>query len=91
MPAGSGMIRLQIQLAKEQHRRLQRWARRLGISLSEAVRRCVTDHLDRAGAVPSRQDRIRAGLAVCGSHADPEGSSRVARNHDRHLFEAYRR
>ncbi len=33
------MVRTQIQLPEEQYRWLRRWARRLGISLSEAVRR----------------------------------------------------
>ena len=32
------MVRTQIQLPEEQYRWLRRWARRLGISLSEAVR-----------------------------------------------------
>ncbi len=33
------MVRTQIQLPEEQYRWLRRWARRLGISLSEAVLR----------------------------------------------------
>jgi len=85
------MVRTQIQLTEEQYRRLQRWARRLGISLSEAVRRCVADRLTVEEGVPSRADRVRAALAVCGKYADPEGPSRVAADHDRHLAEAYRR
>lgn len=49
----------------------QRWARRLRISLPEAVR--------------------GSALAVCGKYADPEGASRVAMDHDRHLAEVYPR
>jgi hypothetical protein len=85
------MVRTQIQLSDEQHRQLRRWARRLGISLSEAVRRCVDERLAREERGPSREDRVQAALAVCGRYRDPDGTSRVAREHDRHLAEAYRR
>jgi hypothetical protein len=85
------MVRTQIQLPEEQYRRLRRWARRLGISLSEAVRRCVADRLSADEAAPSREDLIRSALAVCGKYADPEGASRIAQEHDRHLADAYRR
>jgi hypothetical protein len=85
------MVRTQIQLSEEQYRQLRRWARRLGISMSEAVRRCVADRLTREERTPSREDRVKAALAVCGRHRDPSGSSRVAVEHDRHLAEVYRR
>lgn len=85
------MVRTQIQLPEDQHRRLRQWARRLGISLSEAVRRCVAERLAAEGAAPSREERVRSALAVCGKYADPEGPSRVAAEHDRHLAQAYRR
>jgi hypothetical protein len=39
------MVRTQIQLTEEQCVQLKRWASRLGISLAEAVRRCVADRL----------------------------------------------
>jgi metal-responsive CopG/Arc/MetJ family transcriptional regulator len=84
------MVRTQIQLPEEQYRRLRKWSRRLGISLSEAVRRCIADHLAHEEAAPSREDRIRGALAVCGKYTDPEGASIVAQEHDRHLAEAYR-
>jgi hypothetical protein len=84
------MVRTQIQLPEDQHRRLRRWASRLGISLSEAVRRCVADRLAAEDVPPSRSDRVRSALAVCGRHRDPEGLSRVAVDHDRHLVDAYR-
>jgi hypothetical protein len=85
------MVRTQIQLTEDQHRRLRRWAQRLGISLSEAVRRCVTERLSREDGAPSHQERARAALAVCGRYADPQGPSRVAVEHDRHLVRAYSR
>ena len=85
------MVRRQIQLPEEQYRRLRHWAQRLGVSFSEAVRRCVAAQLDREARIPSKSDRIRAALAACGKYEDPKGSSRVATEHDRHLAEAYRR
>ena len=83
------MVRTQIQLAEDQHRRLTRYAGRLGISLAEAVRRCVDAQLDREMTAPSRDDRVRAALAVCGKYHDPQGDTDVARNHDRQPGEAY--
>ena len=84
------MIRTQIQLPPEQHRALKRWADRLGISLAEAVRRCVTDRLSREGAGSGSADRVREALAVVGKYRDRAGKSRVARDHDDHLTDAYR-
>lgn len=85
------MVRTQIQLPEEQYRRLRRWARRLGVSFSEAVRRCVSERLSVDEAAPTREDLMRSALAVCGKYSDRERPSRVAVNHDRHLAEAYRR
>ncbi len=85
------MVRTQIQLPEEQYRWLRRWARRLGISLSEAVRRCVAERLAAEEAAPSPEDLVRSASAVCGKYADPDGASRVAVDHDRHLADAYRR
>ena len=85
------MVRTQIQLTEDQYRRLRRWARQLGISLSEAVRRCVAERLVLEERAPSREELVRAALAVCGKYADPDRPSRVAVDHDRHLAEAYRR
>lgn len=84
------MVRTQIQLTAEQHRRLKRWAQQRGISLAEAIRRCVTEHLDEAGS-ETRVDRVRKALAVAGKYADPSGATDVAREHDAHLADAYRR
>ena len=85
------MVRTQIQLPENQYRQLRKWARRLGVSFSEAVRRCVADRLAIEETAPSREDLIRSALSVCGKYADPDGPSRVAREHDRHLAEAYGR
>lgn len=84
------MVRTQIQLTGEQHAQLKQWARRLDISFSEAVRRCVTGHFE-AGRGVNRADMVREALAACGSHRDPEDCTDVARRHDDALAEVYRR
>ncbi len=85
------MVRTQIRLSEDQHHRLKRWASRLGISLSEAVRRCVADRLSAEKADSGRKSLLREALEVCGKYADPDGPSRVATDHDRHLAGAYKR
>ena len=83
------MVRTQIQVTEAQHRRLTGYAARLGISMAEAVRRCVDAQLDQDEALPSRQERLGAALAVFGKYRDSSGETRVAQEHDRHLDEAY--
>jgi len=88
------MVRTQIQLTEEQHRGLLRWSQRLGISLSEAVRRCVEERLTREAVAPTPQELLRAALEVCGKYSDPDGGdadgrSRVALDHDRYLTDAF--
>ena len=84
------MVRTQIQLTEDQYRRLRKWAQLCGISLSEAVRRCIAHRLSAEEASPSREEIVRAALASFGRFADPDGPSRVAKDHDRHLADAYR-
>ena len=85
------MMRMQIQLTSEQHRLLKRWAARLGISMSEAVRRCVEEKLSRPEHGMGREELVRQAFLVCEKYSDPEGSSNVARNHDEHLARYYKR
>ena len=40
-------------------------------------------------ARPSRQEQLRAALAVRGKYRDSSGETRVAREHDQHLDAAY--
>jgi len=84
------MVRTQIQLTEAQHRAMKRWAGQLGISLAEAIRRCVADRLSRDEAATGRADRVREARAVIGKYADASGRSRVARDHDDVLADAYR-
>ena len=83
------MIRTQIQLTEEQHRWLKRWAQDRGISLSEAVRRCVAELLAAETAEKQHADRVREAMSVVGKYADPEGLSRVAKDHDTFLTDTY--
>lgn len=81
------MIRTQVQLTTEQHVQVRRWADRLGVSMAEVIRRCVTDWLERAGDDAERPDRVREALSVVGQYAS--GRSDVAERHDDHLGEAF--
>ena len=85
------MVRTQIQLEKRQYDALRKWAKELGISLSEAVRRCVAARLAAEVTAPTPEERLRAARAVLGKYADKEGRSRIARDHDRQFAEASRR
>jgi hypothetical protein len=81
------MVHTQIQLTEAQHRALKRWARRLGISLAEAVRRCVADRLAREETSAGRADRVREAESVIGKYAS--GQSDVAERHDAYLTDAF--
>lgn len=85
------MVRMQIQLTPAQHRHIKRWAHERGISLAEAIRRCVDDQLVAAQAATPRAVLVREALTAVGRYTDPAGATRVARDHDAHLAEAYRR
>ena len=85
------MVRTQIQLTETQHRKLSHYSRRLGISLSEAIRRCVNAQLEHDRTAPAREERVRAALAVCGKYRDARGETQVALDHDRFLEDAYGR
>jgi hypothetical protein len=84
------MVRTQIQLTSDQHRRLKKWAQQRGISLSEAIRRFVADRLEAEQAAPTRETLVREAMTAVGAYRDPSGATDVAREHDRHLGDAYR-
>ena len=85
------MVRTQIQLTEEQYRQLKRWAEHRHISLSEAVRRCVSERLATEKTAPTRVALVREAMTAAGAYRDPEGARDVAREHDAHLAKAYRR
>lgn len=78
------MVRTQISLERELHRRARERARELGVSLAELTRRALEREL-RTEGVESRGD-ITAIFALGDS-----GGSDVAREKDRYLAEATRR
>jgi hypothetical protein len=84
------MVRTQIQLTLDQHRRLKKWAQQRGISLSEAIRRFVADRLEAEQAVPTREALVREAMSAIGAYRDPTGATDVAREHDQYLTDAYR-
>jgi hypothetical protein len=79
------MVRTQIQLTLQQHRQLKKWAQQRGISLAEAVRRCVADRLEADEGRPGRDSLVREALQIVGAYQDREGATDVAREHDRYL------
>jgi hypothetical protein len=85
------MVRTQIQLHEDQYRELRRWSQALGISLSEAIRRCVAERTAREGRTPSYGERVKRVLALAGKYRDREGRTDVAERHDAYLAAAYRR
>jgi len=81
------MVRTQIQLTEEQARRLRREARQQGISLAEAIRRCVDRSL--AGERADRAKLYERAAALVGRFADRKGARDLARAHDRYLDQAF--
>ena len=82
------MVRTQIQLTEEQHRKLKELAHRLGISLSEVIRRWISEKLEQSEISPTHLERVRQALLACGKYDDPSGETDVAEDHDRHLADA---
>jgi hypothetical protein len=82
----SRMIRTQIQITEEQSRRLRAMARQQGISLAEAIRRCLDRVLvSESPGLPE----LYAGARRCvGAFRDREGAADLSEEHDRYLGEA---
>ena len=75
------MIRTQITLTEEQHRRLGRVARARGISMAAVIREAVDEVVPDESA--ERQRRWNRALSVIGSHRS--GLPDVAEKHDDYL------
>jgi hypothetical protein len=84
------MIRTQIQLPESVHKALKRWAAKRGISLAEAIRRCVIEVLSEDDVAPGRDSLLRDAMTVIGKYRDKAPSTRVGRDHDKFLPEAFR-
>jgi Arc/MetJ-type ribon-helix-helix transcriptional regulator len=79
------MIRTQVQLTQEQAARLRALAQRRGTSMAELIRQAVDGLADESAKI----ERHQRALAVIGRFRSTDRN--VARDHDRHLAEAYRR
>jgi hypothetical protein len=84
------MVRIQIQLDTTQHRRVRLRAKRLGVSVSEVIRRSLDAAMQQdAGDDPAA--RARRALAVAGKFSEPgRGPRRTAANHDAVLADAFK-
>ena len=79
-----------MQLDPVQHRRVKRRAQRLGVSVSEVIRRCVDAGLSDDAVDVAEAVRRRA-LAVAGRYADLAGHRDTAAEHDAALAEAFKK
>jgi len=80
------MVRTQIQLPEEQHRRLRAEAHRRGVSLSAVAREFIALGLERQepATEPRRHEALLA-LIGCGR----DTATDVSVNHDKYLAEIY--
>jgi Ribbon-helix-helix protein, copG family len=81
------VIRTQIQLTERQARRLRAHARDLGISLAEAIRRCVDRNL--SDDMPDRAALYDRAARLVGRFSPRRGARDLSRRHDRYLGEAF--
>jgi hypothetical protein len=83
----STMIRTQIQLTEDQLRRLRRRARQDGVSVAEAIRRCIDQALVENAL--DRAELYRRAAQVIGRFSDSSGANDLSTAHDRYLDEAF--
>ncbi len=81
------MIRTQIQLTEDQLRRVKRLSRERSISIAEVIRSFVELGVSAEG--PRRDVAYQRARLVIGRFRDREGARDLAREHDRHLDEAF--
>ncbi len=81
------MVRTQIQVTNDQHRRLQELARERGVSMAKLVRMGV-DRLQREEGGVTRAARVRRAKEACGRFSS--GHADGSQAHDRELAEAFR-
>ena len=81
------MERVQIQFTDAQQRALKRMAAGLGVSFSEAVRRCVANYLAHEGGTADRSERVNNARAIVGRYAS--GRHHTAERHDAELTDAF--
>lgn len=80
------MVRTQMYLTPVQHRNLQREARKIGVSMTELMRRIVDEHLTgQRGVAVFQKDDVLSFVALGKS-----GETNVSEQHDEALDEAFR-
>lgn len=79
------MIRTQVQLTEEQHRKLRAAASSRGASMAQLIRESVDQYLGAAPVLDPDEIRRRA-LEIVGRYSD---AADVAIEHDRYLEEAF--
>jgi len=80
------MVRTQIQLRPDQHKRLRRLAAERGVSMAELIRQGVDQVLGEAPQ-PHQRDLMRRSLQIVGKFRSDK--SDVSERHDQYLAEAY--
>lgn len=76
------MIRTQVLLTEDDLAAVRSEARRLGISMSEVIRRQLKP-LKSDSSLPASEDPF---LALIGAFSDPDGPTDVSVNHDHYLY-----
>ena len=82
------MVRTQIQLTREQARRLKALASTRGVSMAELIRQSVDSFVRTNGGIDPAERRKRA-AAIAGRFRSKIRD--LGRNHDRYLDEVYRK
>ena len=75
------MVRIQIQLDPARHREIKRRAKRLGVSASEVIRRCVDAHLE-VDISKRHDEQARRAIAVTGKYTESAPATNVSAEHD---------
>lgn len=81
------MLRTQIQISAEQMRKLRKYSRQKGMSMAEAIRRCIDATLDQDSS--SDEERYARAEGLLGAFEDKDGVKDLAENHDRYLEESF--
>jgi len=83
----SYMLRTQIQLTEDQHRRVRMAAQEAGISVAEMIRRCIERYF--VDEAPDRGELYARAMRLAGQFKDRDGATDVSERHDDYLDEAY--
>ena len=82
------MVRIQIQITKEQAKAIKRIALAHHVSVAELIRRAI-DIMVKSSPVADPEEKRKRAIEIVGRFRS--GRSDVARKHDRYLADAYRK